>query len=188
MFHWLRRLLGSRSRAPGLSGQGLPAESPPAWATPLLEAVQKSSRAQARLALQVEELERKLEGGFTEWRDSLAAQKAAAPGAAPDTELRWEELLDSRDLLEEAARLSDPFLASGLVGVTDRLDRFLAQAGLRRLAPVGQPPDGRLFRVVGTQPNPSLSDGVIARVIRAAVLRGEHLVREGEAITVRNQP
>jgi hypothetical protein len=150
--------------------------------------VQKSSRAQARLALQVEDLDRKLEGGLAEWRSSLAAQKGDAPGVAPGTELCWDELLDSRDLLEEAARLADPVLASGLAGVTGRLDRFLSQAGLRRLAPVGHPPDGRFFRVVGTQPHPSLSDGAISRVVRAAVLRGEHLMREGEAITVRNQP
>ncbi len=188
MFRWFRRRFTARSAAPALPGGPLPAESPPAWATTLLEAVQKSSRAQARLSLQVEDLERKLEGGLAEWRGLHASQRADAPGVAPGTELCWDELLDSRDLIEEAARTADPALASGLAGVTDRLDRFLSQAGLRRLAPLGHPPDGRFFRVVGTQPHHSLAEGAISRVVRAAVLRGEHLVREGEAITVRNSP
>jgi len=188
MFLWLRRLFAAPALAPGLPGHGLPAESPPAWATALLEAVQKSARAQARLALQVEDLERKLEGGLAEWRGSLSAQKGDAPGVAPGTELHWDELLDARDLLEEAARVADPVLASGLAGVMERLDRFLSRAGLRRLASLGHPPDGRFFRVVGTQPHPNLAEGAISRVVRAAVLRGEHLVREGEAITVRNLP
>jgi hypothetical protein len=150
--------------------------------------VRKSSRAQARLSLQVEDLERKLEGGLAEWRGALSALQGAASGVSSGPELPWAELLDARDLLEEAARVADLALAPGLAGVTDRLDRFLAHAGLRRLAPLGQPPDGSLFRVVGTQPHSSLPEGVISRVVRAAVLRGEHLVREGEAITVRNQP
>jgi molecular chaperone GrpE (heat shock protein) len=186
MFSWFRRLFAARPQAPALPGEALPTESPPAWASALLEAVHKSSRAQARLCLQVEDLERKLEGGFSEWRGLLSAssQKGGASGAEP----RWDELLDARDLLEEAVLLADPALGPGLAGVTDRLDRFLAQAGLRRLAPLGQPLDGRLFRVVGTQPHPSLAEGSICRVVRAAVLRGEHLVREGEAITVRNHP
>ncbi|MBN1205129.1 MAG: hypothetical protein JXB05_09420 [Myxococcaceae bacterium] len=150
--------------------------------------MRKSSRAQARLSLQVEDLERKLEGGLAEWRGTLSSQQGAASGVSWRTELSWDELLDARDLLEEAAHMADLALAPGLVGVTDRIDRFLAHAGLTRLAPLGHPPDGRLFRVVGTQSHPSLPEGAISRVVRAAVLCGEHLVREGEAITVRNQP
>lgn len=185
MLLWLRRRFAAHSKVPALPEAALPAASPPSWASALLEAVQKSSRAQARLALQVEDLDRKLEGGLAEWR-SASAQKSAATGLSAGPEPRWEDLLDALDLLDEATRLADPALAPGLAGVTDRLVRFLAHSGLTRLAPLAQPPDGRLFRVVGTQPYPSLVEGDVVRVVRAAVLRGEHLVREGEVITVRN--
>ncbi len=82
--------------------------------------------------------------------------------------------------------MADVALASGLAGVVARLERFLAYSGLTRLAPIGHPPDGRLFRIVGTQPHNSIPEGIVVRVVRAAVLRGEHLVREGQVITVRN--
>jgi molecular chaperone GrpE (heat shock protein) len=186
MLLWLRRLFAAHPEVPALPREIQPAELPPAWATALLDAVQKSSRAQARLALQVEDLDRKLEGGLSELRGSLSSKEGTAPSLSAGTEPLWDALLEALDLLDEATRLADPALAPGLAGVTERLVRFLAHSGLTRLAPLGQPPDGRLFRVVGTQPHPSLAEGVIARVVRAAVLRGEHLVREGEAITVRN--
>jgi hypothetical protein len=140
------------------------------------------------VALQVEDLDRKLEGGLAEWRGALSSMKSSFSGVPTGAGARWDELLDALDLLDEAVRLADPMLAPGLAGVTERLGRFLAHAGLTRLALLGHPPDGRLFRIVGTQPHPSLAEGVIARVVRAAVLQGEHLVREGEAITVRNPP
>lgn len=185
MFIWLRRLLTSRKQASRLPAGSLPDESPPAWAGALLEAVQKSARAHARLSLQVEDLDRKLEGGLAELRASLSSQKSVA---APPAELPWGELLDALDLLDESTHLADAALAPGLAGVVTRLERFLGAAGLTRLAPLGHPPDGRLFRVVGTQPHPHLPEGSISRVVRAAALRGEHLVREGEVITVRNSP
>jgi hypothetical protein len=187
MFTWLRRLVGARSQIPELPEETLPPESPPAWADALLDAVQKCSRAQARMTLQVEDLERKLEGGLADLRSSLSAVKGAPPGGSDGSEPRWDEVLDALDLLHEAIHVADPALAPGLAGVAARLERFLTHSGLTRLAPIGQPPEGRLFRVVGTQPHPSLSEGAIARVVRAAVLRGGHLVREGEAITVRNR-
>jgi molecular chaperone GrpE (heat shock protein) len=140
------------------------------------------------LALQVEDLERKLEGGFAELRSALLSQKGAGTGAHAGAAPPWDELLDALDLLDEAVRLADPALAPGLMGVVARLGSFLSHAGLTRLVPLGQPPDGRLFRVVGTESHSSLAEGSIARVVRAAVLRGEHLLREGEAITVRNRP
>lgn len=188
LFLWLLRLFTRRHRAPALPEATPPVESPPAWVTPLVDSVQKSSRAQARLALHVEDLERKLEGGLAELRGSLSSLRGDAAGASAGAGLRWEELLDALDLLEEAALLADGALASGLAGVTARLERFLSQAGLTRLAPLGQPPDGRLFRIVGTQPQSSLPEGTVVRVVRAAVLRGGHLVREGQVITVRNPP
>ena len=189
MFTWLRRLFIGRSEVPGLPEATPPAESPPAWGTQLVEAVQKSSRAQARLALHVEDLERKLEGGLAELRGSLSSLRGATSGNASASEPPWDELLDAVDLLEEASRVAaDEALASGLRGVAARLERFLTSSGITRLASIGHIPDGRLFRIVGTQPHPSLAEGVMARVVRAAAVRGERLLREGEAIIVRNTP
>ncbi len=182
MFKWLRRRRAG-PLAPELPEITAPEESPPPWAAALVEAVQKSMRAQARLTLQVEDLDRKLEGGMAELRDVLSSLKEVAEAAA---EPRWDDLLDALDLMDEAVRVSGPVLGPGLERVASRFARFLEQSGLTRLAPVGHPPDGRLFRVVGTQANPRLPEGVIAQVVRAAVLQGERVVREGEAITVRN--
>lgn len=155
----------------------------------LVDAVQKSSRAQSRLALHVEDLERKLEGGFAELRGSLSSLRGATSGSTSEREPPWDELLDAMDLLEEASRVAtDAALASGLMGVVARLERFLTTSGITRLASIGHIPDGRLFRIVGTQPHPSFAEGAIARVVRAAALRGERLIREGEAIIVRNTP
>lgn len=185
---WLIRRFTRRSRAPALPEAAPPVESTPLWVTSLQDSMQRSSRAQARLVLHVEDLERKLEGGLAELRGALCSLRGEAAGAAPEAGLRWEELLDALDVLEEASLLAEGGLASGLAGVAARLERFLAQAGLTRLYPLGQPPDGRLFRIVGTQPHSSLAEGVVVRVVRAAVLRGEQLVREGQVIIVRNSP
>ena len=186
MLIWIRRLLAARRKAPRRSGETAPSEAPPAWAGSVVDAIQKSSRAHARLTLQVEDLERKLEGGLAELRASLSSIKAAAAAHSPETEPRWEELLDALDLLDEAVRMADAAVAPGLAGVAARLDAFVTRSGLTRLTPVGHPPDGRVFRVVGTQPHPGLAEGVVVRVVRAAVLQGERLLREGAAITVRN--
>ena len=186
MFTWLRRLFSSRPEVPELPGETAREEPPPAWAAGLADALQKSSRVQARLALQVEDLDRKLEGGLAELRSSLSSRKGTSPGAISAPEPRWSELLDALDLLDEATRLVEPASASGLAGVKTRLMSFLEHSGLTRLTPLGQPLDGRLFRVVGTEPHPSLAEGSVVRLVRAAVLREGHLLREGEAITVRN--
>lgn len=186
MLTWLRKLFSLRSEVPELPGETAPEELPPVWAAGLAEALQKSARTQARLTLQVEDLDRKLEGGLAELRSSLSSRKGTAPGVPFEAEPRWNELLDALDLLEEAIRLADQASASGLAGVKSRLVSFLERSGLTRMAPLGQPPDGRFFRVVGTEPHPTLAEGAVVRIVRAAVLREGHLLREGEAITVRN--
>ncbi|WNG56894.1 nucleotide exchange factor GrpE [Archangium gephyra] len=189
MLTLLRRLFIGRSGVHELPGATPPAESPPTWGTLLLDTVQKSSRAQARLALHVEDLERKLEGGLAELRGSLSSLRGATSGNPSGREPPWDELLDALDLLEEASRVAaDAALASGLMGVAARLERFLTSSGITRMTSIGHIPDGRLFRIVGTQPHPSFAEGAIARVVRAAALRGERLIREGEALIVRNTP
>lgn len=185
MFTWLRRCFFSRPKVPELPGEKA-IEEPPVWTAGLVDALQKSARAQARLSLQVEDLDRKLEGGLAELRSSLSLRRGTVPGVTSGTELRWNELLDALDLLDEAIRMVEPASASGLAGVKTRLIHFLESSGLTRLTPLGQPLDGRLFRVVGTESHPSLTEGSVVRLVRAAVLREGHLLREGEAITVRN--
>jgi molecular chaperone GrpE (heat shock protein) len=186
MLTWLRKLFSSRPEVPELPSETPLEGPPPAWAAGLAEAFQKSARTQARLTLLVEDLDRKLEGGLAELRNSLSSRKGTAPGVPVEAEPRWNELLDALDLLEEAIRLADPASASGLAGVKSRLVSFLERSGLTRMAPLGQPPDGRFFRVVGTEPHPRFEEGAVVRIVRAAVLREGHLLREGEAITVRN--
>jgi len=164
-----------------------PDEPPPAWAQELIEALLRSARAQAKLGLRVEEIERKVEGGFADLRGQV--QLAAAPKR--EERERRDELFDAMDLLDEAIRAADDggqgALGDGLRGVQARLDRFLAQSQLRRLALLGEPPDGRRQRVVGTAAEPQLSEGAVVRVVRATIVRGDELVREGEVLVNRRE-
>jgi molecular chaperone GrpE (heat shock protein) len=87
------------------------------------------------------------------------------------------------DVLEEVARLaSDEAHAQGLRAVLDRLERFLKRAGFERQRAVGETPDGRRFRVVGTEMSDTLAPGQALRTVRAAICRHGKLVREGEVI------
>jgi molecular chaperone GrpE (heat shock protein) len=133
--------------------------------------------------MRVEELNSKVEGSFAE----LEARLAELRSPAADDVDEWGELLDAVDMLEQAARHAeaDRELAAGLAGVVAKLERFLARVGLERRAAEGERPDGRLFRVVGAEPSAALPDGVVARVVRAAVLRGDEILREGEVIVTR---
>lgn len=156
--------------------------TPPPWATELADLVQRSARSQSKTALRLEEIERKLEGGF------LDLHKATQALARPPTDLRWDEVLDALDLLEEArssVAATSPAVAQGLAGVQARLLRHLSASGLVRHANLHEPADGTLFRVVGTEVRDDLPDGVVTRVIRAAVRRGDQLIREGEVLTNR---
>lgn len=174
---FLKRLF--RREAPGLPA------SPVDHGPELLESLQKLSRANARLALRVEDLETKLEGGFAELRGQLSAQKAEEP-------VRPDELFDALDALDEAslaARSLQPELAEGLERLSRRLEQCTLKEAFVRLRPHGQSPDGRLFKVVGAVSTEDLADGLIARVVRAAITRPDGTpVREGEVITSRKEP
>ncbi len=156
--------------------------TPPTWGSELTELVQRAARAQGKSALRLEELERKLEGGFADLRHLTQA------AARPAEHLRWDDVLDAMDLLEEASaalQATHPSVAQGLGGVQLRLVRHLSAAGLVRLTPLHAPPDGTQVRIVGTEEQPDLPEGVVTRVVRAAVKRGDQLVREGEVLTNR---
>lgn len=179
----------SRFRSNHVSGAAATVDEAPSTPPPptraveeVLEASRKAARAQVKLALKLDELDHKLQAGFTDLRSTVASSTSPGRSASPV----WDDLLDALDLLEQAtssleAGESDG-VAEGLRGVSARLSRMLEQTSLRRLGAVGTPPDGRLFRVVGTQSHRDLPDGTIASVLRAAVVRGDEIVREGEVL------
>lgn len=148
---------------------------------PLAETGQRSIRSLAKLGLRLDELERKLEGGF-------AAQASAARPAAPKPFEGLTDLLDAMDLLDAAAAsLGDDESAravrQGLSGVLARLDRAVRAAGAQRCSTVDVAPDPRLFRVVGTIEQSTGESGLVVRVTRAAATTGAHVLREGEVLT-----
>lgn len=145
---------------------------------------QKAARGQSRIALRLEELERKVEGGFAAQAGRLTVRGAQELAGVDD-------LLDAMDLLDGArAGLGDTTAAlrEGLAGVLERLGRALAAGGYERHAPVGRSFEARLFRVVGTvDADEHRSDGCVVSVGRAAVTRHGHVIREGEVIVARRQ-
>lgn len=153
----------------------------------LTDLVQKTSRAQARISLKLEDIESKLEAGFQEARMD---RKALAQTANAPVDLT--AVLDALDLLQEAARTAqgggNDALAGGITGISLRLSSFIERAGLTRQGAAGEQPDGRLFRVVGTEAQADCSPGAITRVIRAAVTSGDRIVREGEVLVAPGEP
>ena len=183
---WLTRLLRKsevpEQQAPKQDEQSDPPV--PDWALEMAEMLQKTSRAQAKLAVKLDDLASRVDGGFTQLEGLVkSSQRVQAD------EVSWDDLLDAMDILEAAVDSSEvrdiPALAEGLRGVVRRLERVLSKHSLTRLAPQGELPDGRLFRVVGSHPEPALPEGVVSRVVRAAVVRGDRVLREGEVLTNR---
>lgn len=193
MASWISRIFGRfghRSIAPPsgqaefADGQGEEEDAPPAWAEELGEMAQKVSRAMVRLSVRVEELERKVEGGFADLR---AREQERRQPVSPPSDLA--PLLDALDLIDDALRALPPedgaSLGQGLRGIAARLERYLKAAGVRRFAAVGVQPDGRLFRVVGAADYNDLPEGAVVRVVRAAALVGDQVLREGEVVVAR---
>ncbi len=181
-----RRLAAPGPSAPQLAGAAAqsPAEAPPAWAAELLESAARSARAAARVATRLEALVQKHAPGGTQLRAEVGAHPPPRRAEQPANE-SLEDLLDALDALDEAVRLLDrdrPEAATGLRGVARRIERFLAGRGVRRVAEPGEPIDGRLFRVVGTEPSSTVPRGRATRVVRAAATGAEGTLREGEVI------
>lgn len=147
------------------------------------DAMHKVARVQARMSLKLEDLEGKLEAGFQELRLHNSSRSPADTGVLP----KLDAVFDAVDLLEEAARTArasgNSALSEGIASIGLRLVEFIEQVGLSRVGATGVPPDARLFRVVGAeaggQTHPA---GVITRVVRAAVVKGNKIVREGEVL------
>lgn len=178
MFHWLRRLFAGRAAQESVA---------PEWAVNLVDAVQRAARAQARLGAQLNVVESKLEGGFSDLRSTIAS--AAPPPSAGGT-LPWPELFDAADVLEDAtlhlAEHGEQELAAGVRGAVGRLESFLAGAGFVRVANAGNGIDAKLFRVIATTADGDDLEPPL-RVQRAAIRRGEAVVREGEIIVRRRE-
>lgn len=170
--------------------QPVPAAPAPAAASPLsaelAEGLQRAARAQARHGLRLDEIEQKLEAGLADLRGALG-RVAAGVGAADDG--RCDDVFDAMDLIDEAVRLVDRAgsagVAEGLLQVNERLARFLTQRALTRVGRPGAAPDGRVLRVVGVVAAPDVPAGAIARVVRAGIVRGDQVVREGEVLVSR---
>lgn len=180
MIKFLAQIFTSAREKPPRPVLPEPSAAEPSWVETLSQAIQKSSRATARLQAQFEALERKVEGGIADVRERIA--NSATPPAAE----RLDGLLDAADLLaaaiEQARGRDSHDLAAGLNGIRVRIEQFLADRGLARVCDAGVRPDGRLFRVVGVDPSSDVPEGEVVRVVRAAVLRGTQVVREGEVL------
>lgn len=176
-----KRLLG---RKPSVARTEPAPPQPAAWDLELLEQMQKLGRSNARLSLRVEDLEKKVEGGFAELRGHLTTPR-------PTDQQRPDELFDALDALDEAClntRQLQPELADGLDRVARRLEQVALKQTYVRIRPHGQSPDGRLFKVVGGLFAPELAPGLVARVVRAAITaRDGSTVREGEVLTSRKE-
>jgi molecular chaperone GrpE (heat shock protein) len=151
----------------------------PTWADELLEGLQKQSRTLVKQGARLDASLGALDARVGALHDVLKA----SPASAAPTAIRLDDVFDALDALDEARRLVDePHLSVGLSRVSERLCRFCERAGYTRLAPVGELPDARLLRVVGTEHDTGIGTGRITRVVRAAIVAGTTLVREGEAI------
>jgi hypothetical protein len=186
---FLLRLFGVRAAPPPRPAPIAPlaaSTEPPAWAEALTDHLQKLSRSHSRLALRIEDLETKVEGGFADLRGTFRDASKRADAAPPF------ELFDTLDALDEAcltSRATQPELADGLERVVRRLEALALAPAFTRVRPLGQVPDGRWFKVAGTILSHEVDEGLVARVVRAAVTtRDGTLVREGEVLTARKAP
>jgi molecular chaperone GrpE (heat shock protein) len=178
---WLARIFGKRPAA--APDEGDTSVDGPGTAE-IAELCQKLARTQARQGLALEEIESKLEAGFADLRGALDRL-----GSASESSLSFDDCFDAIDALAEAARLApDEAHGQGLLAVVARLDRFVRDAGFERQSTIGETPDARRFRVVGTEVSEVLAPGKATRVVRAAICRQGKLVREGEVIVSVSAP
>ncbi|KIG16181.1 hypothetical protein DB30_04899 [Enhygromyxa salina] len=136
------------------------------------------ARAQTKISVRLDELA-ELVG--TNHRSVL--DRLDGPSQTPPASL--DEIFDALDRLDDARRTlgaEQAAVADGLAAIGLRLERFIAAQGLQRHADTGVVPQGQRFRVVGTQYNPDLADGIVTQIVRSAATRGDTLIREGEVI------
>jgi molecular chaperone GrpE (heat shock protein) len=172
VFSWFRR-------AP-VSLPPPPVDERPAWVDELTEAVQKQSRAAAKQSARLEATLGEIDARIAQLGATIARTRSHV---APGSDDAFELVFDALDALDAARALArDPHLADGLSRVGERLARFCEQRGFQRVTGLGSTPDAAVMRVVGTEPSAEQAAGNVVRVVRAAVLRGDQVVREGNVI------
>jgi molecular chaperone GrpE (heat shock protein) len=181
MRSWLSRWL--REHDGGETPRALAADD--AALPELVDLMRKSARAQARVAAKLDAMQAAWHGALAELREAVAPARAASAAAGPGR----DDLLDALDTLDHVVAslgaADAASVAEGLRAVAGKLARVLSQGSLERVGAPGMSVDGRSMRVVGTEDRPDLPDGVVSRVVRAAVVSGGRVVREGEVFVNR---
>lgn len=159
-----------------------PALERPAWVDELAAALQKQTRAATKQTARLEAAVGELDARVAQLAAELGQTRGANEAFEANEAESYELVFDALDALDAARELAaDPHLAEGLARVGERLELFCASRGFRRVTSLGAAPDGNLMRVVGTERS-AQPPGQVLRVVRAALLRGEQLVREGSVI------
>lgn len=173
MFSWFRR-----PPAPSLPPPPPSEGERPAWLDEITDALQKQTRAATKQSAKLEAVVGELDARVVSLGESL---KRLAPPR--ESTVSCDAVFDALDGLDAArALISDEHLSAGLLRIGERLERFCEQQGYARVTGLGKPPEPRMMRVVGTEPCAELAPGRVSRVVRATVLRGNELVREGSVI------
>ncbi len=182
MLRWLRSLTARSLPAPTAAALPTRSDEIVERSDEILEAIQKQTRAAAKQSARFEAAFGALEERLATLASKLE-QRSLVTAQVVAPELNLDPVFDALDGLDAARTLAhDPHLAEGLQRVADRLEQLCEQHGYRRLSGVGMAPDPRVMRVVGTDPRCDLPRGVVSRVVRAALLRGDRVVREGNVI------
>jgi|GEM_PF-6914941 len=173
MLSWLRgRFFGGDASSPTADAVTAPVERP-SWADEVLESMQKQARATAKQSARLEASVADLDARLSELGATTRAREAADFG----------DLFDALDALDAARALtSEPHLAEGLARVQAKLVGFSVRRGFSRVATRGELPDARLMRVVGTERSVEIAAGLVSTVVRAAIVSGDKVVREGEVL------
>jgi GrpE len=149
----------------------------------LLDSLRKVVRSNGRLGLRLDAIEAKLEAGLADVRARIVL---TTPPPKEPAAVRWDDLLDALDALDRAAEsagaVSSEGMRDGLRAIVARLELIVQQAGITRVSGTGNVPDGRMFRVVGTEAHADRDDGTVVRVVRSAARSGSRVVREGEVV------
>jgi molecular chaperone GrpE (heat shock protein) len=169
----------------------------------LLESMRKLTRAQTKMGVRFDDLDKRLTSTLTELaarfdasalpdadRKERAAAERAEKEARSKERARIDDLLDALDALDRAtdaagAIATDSSRASmieGLAMVSRRLERILGEDAVVRVSSPPLPLDGELFRIVGTEARFDLPRGAVIRVVHAAARRGSRLYREGAVV------
>lgn len=165
----------STSAQPDAESQTPSSVTAPPWAADMTEQLLKLSRAQARIGLRFDELQSHVDAGFVSLRGPAApAELAKGADLAP--------LFDAMDLLDDLAFQHPGELGEGLQMVVQRLNQMVVGHGLQRAALLGRMVDGRLAEVNATVAVPAVAAGVVVRVLRAPILRGLSVFRQGAVV------